>query len=103
MAKICQIELISSFGSKLYDLAHGVHECRLAVGRESHDFVFVAVVGETQILRERLVEDPERVWEIHAAIDGDDATAADPPCRAGEVAEAVDRDHHGLSEGRNME
>ena len=103
MAKICEIELVGSIGSKPYDLSHGVHECRLAIGREAHDLVFVAVMRKAQILRQRLIEDAERMREIHASVDGDGLASADPPRSAGEVAEAVDRDDDGFGERRNME
>jgi hypothetical protein len=66
-------------------------------------FPYGAIMGEAQILRQRLIEHAEGVWEVHASVDGDGAPAADPPGRAGEVAEAVDRDDDCFGERRNME
>src|SRR5438034_3890023 len=103
MAKICQIELISSIGSKLYDLAHGLHECRLAIRRKSHDLVFVTVVWKAEILRQRLIEDAERMREIHASIDGNGLAPSHPPRCAAEIAEAIDREDDGFGKRRNME
>ena len=48
MAKIGEIELVSSIGLEPHDLAHGIHECRLAVGREAHDLVLVAVMRKAR-------------------------------------------------------
>ena len=102
MTKICEIELVSSVGLEPHDLAHGIHECRLAVGRQAHDLVLVAVMRKAQILRQRLIKDAERMREIHPPIDGDGLAPADPPCRAGEVAKPIDRDDDCFLERRNM-
>ena len=53
-------------------------------------------------MRQRLIEDAERMREIHPSIDGDVCALADPPGRAGEIAEAVDRDDDGFLERRNV-
>ena len=103
MAKIGEIELVSPIRLKPHDLAHGIHECRLPIGRQAHDLVLVTVVGEAQILGQRLVEDPKRMREIHPPVDGDGFSPADTPCSAGEVADTIDRDHHSLFERRHME
>ena len=46
-------------------------KCWLAIGRQSHHFVLVAIVRKSQILRQRLIEDAERMWEMHPALDID--------------------------------
>ena len=102
MAKIGEIELVSTIGSKPYDLSHGVHECRLAIGREPHDLVLVAVMRKAEILRQRLIKDAERMREIHASVDGNGFAPADPPGSAGEIAEAIDRNDDSFVKRRNM-
>ena len=83
-----------------HDLAHRVEIRRLAVRRQSHHLVFVAVVRKAEELRDRLVEDAERVRKIDALLDLDRGAAAHAPRRAGEVAEAVDGNDHRLRERR---
>ena len=102
MAEIGEIELVCPVGLKPHDLAHGIHERRLAVGRKAHDLVLVAIVGKAQILRQRLVEDAERMRKIHPPVDGDVLALADAPGGAGEIAEPVDRNDDGLLERRDM-
>ena len=80
-----------------------VDEARLAVGRETHDLVLVAVVREADELRHRLVEHAERMREVDAAVDRDRAALAQPPGRGGEIAEAVDRHRHRPVVGRDQE
>ena len=102
MAEIRKIELKAPVRLKPHDLAHGIQERRLAVRREPHDFVLVAIMRKAQILRERLIEDAKRMRKKHASIDGDVGAPADPPGSAGEIAEAIDRDNDRLIEWRNV-
>ena len=57
---------------------------------------------KAEILRQRLIEDAERMRKIHPSIDRDVCALARPPGRAGEIAEAIDRDDDRLFERRNM-
>ena len=57
---------------------------------------------KAEILRQRLIEDAERMREIDAAVDGDLRPAADAPGGAGEIAEAIDRNDDRLIEGRDV-
>ena len=66
MAEVVEVELEGPVVAQPHDLAHRVEVARLAVGREAHHLVLVAVVREAQVLRERLVEDAERVREVDA-------------------------------------
>ena len=68
-------------GFKPHDLAHGVHGGRLAVGSKPHHLVLVAVVRKAEILRQRLIEDAERMRKIDAAVDRDLRAAARRPRR----------------------
>src|SRR5262249_24481290 len=76
---------------------------RRTVRRESHDLVLVAVMREAEILRERLVEDAERMRKRHAAADIDVAAAPQPPGRGGEIARPVDRNANRFLERRHQE
>ncbi len=60
-------------------------------------------MGKAEILRERLIEDAERMREIDAAIDPDGGALPDTPGGAGEIAKTVDRDDDRLLEGRDVE
>jgi hypothetical protein len=60
-------------------------------------------MGKAEILRERLVEDAERVREMHPAVDLDVGALRDPPGGAGKIAEAIDRGDNGFLERRDME
>jgi hypothetical protein len=58
---------------------------------------------KAEILGHRLVEDAERLREVHATLDPDVAASSYAPRGAREVAETIDRDDHRLIEGRNVE
>ena len=102
MAEIVEIELERAIGHQTNDLAHGVQIDRPAIGREAHHLVFVAVVRKAEILGQRLIEDAERMREVHAAVDRERAPSPHAPGCAGEVAEAVDRNDDRLIEGRHV-
>ncbi len=61
------------------DRAQCLGEIRRAIGRESHDLVLVAVAREAQVLRQREVEHPEGVWEVHPAHQLEPPAAAHRP------------------------
>src|SRR5215471_13703769 len=52
-----------------HDLTHLCEELWFAVRRQSHDFVFVAVVGKPDELRQRRIKNPQRMRKINAFID----------------------------------
>ena len=68
MDKVGKIELERPAGRQTNDLPHGVQVDRLAVRREPHDLVFVAVVRKTEVLSQTLVEDAERMGEVHTSL-----------------------------------
>ena len=76
---------------------------RLAVRREPHDLVLVAVMRKAEILRQRLIEDAERVREIDPPFDRNLSALADAPRGAREVAKTIDRHDDRLLERRNVE
>ena len=103
VAKILEVELEGAVGQERHDLAHGIEVRRLAIRRKPHHLVFVAIMGKAEILRQRLVEDAERMRKIHAAVlPRDRSPLPDAPSRTGEIAEAVDRNDHGLLERRHV-
>ena len=58
---------------------------------------------KAEILRERLIEDAERMREIDSAFDRDFTPRCRAPRRAREIAESVDRDDGRLIERADME
>src|SRR5262245_22793522 len=102
MAKISEIELIGPIGLESHDLAHSIHEFRLAVGCETHDLVFVNVMREAEILRQRLIQDAQRVWTVDPSIHRQSRPLAGTPGSAGKIAEAIDRNNDSFLEWRNM-
>ncbi len=58
---------------------------------------------EADELRHRLIEYAERMGEVDAAVDGDRAALAEAPGGGGKIAEAIDRNRHGLVVRRHQE
>ena len=68
--EVRQVELETAVVVQLdqrFDLAH---ESRLAVRRKAHHLEFIAVVGEAEVLRDRQIQQPQRVGEEHPSLDG---------------------------------
>src|ERR1022692_1307549 len=86
MAEVGEVQLEAAVRSELHDLAHLVQLAGLAVRREAHHLVLIAIVREAEILGQRLVEEPKRMREVDAPLYREFVTAADAPGRAGEVA-----------------
>ena len=63
-----EVELeLEAVAVELHELAHlGQEALGVAVRREAHHLALVAVLREAEPLRDRRVEDPERVREEHA-------------------------------------
>src|SRR4029077_11138181 len=72
---------------------------RLAVRGKAHDLELVAVLREAEILRDREIQQAERVRKEHATIDLQCGSADTSPRRADEIAEAVNRTDSGIVEG----
>src|SRR5262245_9122962 len=103
MSEILQIEREAALVLEREDVAHVAEEARPSVWRQPHDFVFVAIVRKAEKLRDRLIEDAERVGEVDPFGDPYVVAASNAPGGAGEVAEAVERYRHRLVEGRDVE
>jgi hypothetical protein len=102
-AELCRIEGEGPVRQQVDDLAHAGQLGRLAVGRQPHDLVLVAIAPEPQELGEGLVEEPHRVWKVDGAADLDPLPPAKGPHGADKIPEAVDRNHRSLLEGRDEE
>src|SRR5260370_31349764 len=75
----------------------------VAVRRESHHFVFVAVGVEADELRQRRIKNSERMREVNTFVNFHGVAAANSHRCAGEIAEAVDGNTRGFVETRNQE
>src|SRR5262249_33233596 len=102
VAKECEVELEAAAIRQFDDLAHLAETSGRPIGRQAHDLVFVAVMRKSQVLRQRLVKDAERMREMDPALDPGVAATPDAPGGAGEVAKPVDRDDRGFLERRQM-
>ena len=98
--EVRKIELETAVVFELNERLDLAHEPRLAVRREAHHLEFVAVVGKPEVLRDGEIQQPQRVGEEHAPVDGQTRAGHAAPGRADEVAEAVDRADRRLVERR---
>src|SRR5271157_2637358 len=96
-----QLEVHPTAVGRNHDPPELVQKFRLAVGGKSHHFVFVPVLREAQVLRERGIENSQRMRKRDRAHRLDLATAPHTPHRAGEVAESVKRKYRRLLERRH--
>ena len=103
MTEEAQVEREGTVVPRRHDLLHEVGEARLAIGRQPHHLVLVAIVREADELRHRLVEHAQRMREVDAAVDRQPAALTQPPGGRGKVAETVDRYGDGLVVGRDQE
>src|SRR5215831_7832192 len=103
MPKITEVNRKSAVFCQFDDFAHCRHVRWRSVGRQPHNLILVSVMRKPEILGEGLVKDAERVGKIHSALDRDISSLTDTPCRAGEVAEAIDRHDHRFFEWRHVE
>src|SRR5215475_6901317 len=93
-----QIEARLSVLPEQHDLAEFVLELRLAVRSEPHHLVLVAVFPKAQVLRDRRVEETERVREGDRSGNRQFLVTAYAPHRAGEISQSVDRQQRRLVE-----
>ena len=82
VTEVTQRELERAVGPELHDAAHLGHVARLAVRREAHHLVLIAIVRKAEELGDRLIEDAERVREEHAPEHLDRAGFAAPQPRS---------------------
>ena len=88
--EIFQVQSKRSVRLKPDDVAELIEKGWLAVRRQTHHFVFVAVVWETDELRERRIKNAERVRKINAIVDLERAALAEAKRGTGEISKAVD-------------
>src|SRR5712691_3416969 len=103
MAEIGEVEGEGAVALERDEPAHSVEKRRRAIGRKPHHLVLVPVIRKTEILGERLVENAERMGEMHPALDSELAPPPYRPGRAREITEAVDRHHGRFLERRYIE
>src|SRR5476651_1534180 len=102
VTKIGKAKLITPVVLDPNDLAHGIHECRFAKGREAHDLVFIAVLTKANVLRQSLIKHSERMREIHPTVDRNVVALAGTPCGAGEITKSINRDNDGFFKWRDV-
>ena len=103
VSEVVQVQAKAAIVLEQDDGTHLREVLRLAVGRETHDLVFVAVLRKAEVLGQRLVEDSEGVGKVDPLFQGDVFAGAGAPCRAGKIAEAVDGDDGCRAERRDQE
>ena len=73
------------------------------VGREAHDFEFVTIAEEAEILSDSCIEDSQRVREVDAVEHFQPAVLAECKRCTDEIAEAVQSADGGILESGNEE
>ncbi len=101
MHKIVKVELKRAVALHAYQLAHQIEVARLTVGREAHDFAFVAILGKAQPLTHGGVEDAERVRKIDLVLHLELIIRAGAPHGRDEIARAIHREDRRVFEGRD--
>src|SRR3974390_3001889 len=101
MPKIGKIQFKPAFPEAHY-FPHFAQERRFAVGRQTHNLVFVAIMGKAKILGQRLVEDSKRVREKHPTVHRDVLVHALAPSSARKISKAVDRDDRRVRKWRDV-
>src|SRR5690349_18176250 len=102
MSEVVEVEANLVAGN-VDQLPHLRQEARLAVCSEAHHFVLVSVFWKTEVLRERRIEQAERMRKADRAESVEVVTAAHAPHHAGEIAEAIDGDHGSFVKWRHEE
>src|SRR4051794_26575635 len=82
------------YSNELVENQRGVF--RLAIRRQSHQFVFAAIDLEAAVVGEGRIEQPQRVGKTHLLSELDLITSANAPSGGGPFADAVDRQNRGL-------
>src|SRR5262245_9990500 len=102
MAEIIKVQPEGSIRQETDKLSHAFEIRCFAVWREPHHLVFVAVVRESEILRQRLVEDAERVRKIDSLRHRKIRSRSKAPGRAGKISKTVHRYSERLLERRHV-
>src|ERR1039458_4139227 len=94
-----KLEFDSASIRRDHHLSHEIEKFRLAIGRETHNLVLVAIFGEAEILCERRVSQPQRMRKGNCTKGFDSISAANTPHRARKVSETIDREERRFVEG----
>ena len=94
MAEVAEIQLESAIGLGRDHLPQLVGLRWLAIGRESHHLVFIAVFGEAEVLRDRGVKQAQRMRIMNALKNIDRIATADGEHRRDKIAKAIDGQAH---------
>ena len=98
VAEVGEVEFVAATGLQANNFTHGADELWLSVRSKPHNLVLIAIVREAQILRQRLVEDAERMGEEDVAVNPDVVAVTDPPSSASEITKTINGDDHCLIE-----
>ena len=90
MVEILQVERETTVWLQFNKRAHLPLVSKFAVRGQSHDFVLIPIPLETEEVRYGFIENPQRVGEVDLAVNLELIAVTPPPCRAGEIAEAID-------------
>src|SRR5580704_2752940 len=77
------------FWVESHNVAKHVERFRLAIRRQAHHLIFVAIFQESEILRDRAVVKTKRMRECDRAVDLHARTGAATPHRAREIAKPI--------------
>src|SRR4029079_12171995 len=88
--EVREVELESAVRQQAQQPLDLRNEIRRAIRGKTHDLELVAIPHESEVLRDREVEQAERVREIRALQDVQPRAAAAGPRGADEVAESAD-------------
>jgi hypothetical protein len=89
--EVREVQLETAIVAQVHERFDLANVARLAVRAEAHDLELVAVVRKPEVLRDRQVEQAERVRKEHVAVDRHAWAGDAAPRGADEVAEPVDR------------
>ena len=78
VAEVGEVQFEAAVANEFHDAAHLRQEAWRSVGRQPHHFVFVAVMRKAEILRDRLIENAERMREQRPALDVDGRASPTP-------------------------
>src|SRR5438132_4983826 len=103
VAKIIQVQPKLPLLFSPNEVAKLSDESGTPIRRQPHHLSFIAIMRETEKLRRRRVDNPERVRIFNLAQDLDRVPFSDSPHRRNEIAKAVERKQRRAFEWRNEE
>src|SRR6266511_2470462 len=88
-----QVEFEPPIRKQPHNLSHSTGERGAAIGRKPHHFVLVSIMRKAEILGQRLIKGPKRVWKIYSVVYRYFSVRRHAPGCAREIAETVDGDN----------